>query len=56
VTAVARATIVHQWSDGSAAKFTAACDAEHSDALDQLTTRVLRMYREAVLEPDQAES
>lgn len=52
----ASATIVHTWADGSSAKFVMACDSEHPDAQDQLTARALGMYREAVLEADEAES
>jgi hypothetical protein len=49
-------TIVYQYAHGDAIKLSMSADAEHPDALDELTTRVLKLYREAVAETtDEAE-
>lgn len=53
--AVARAVILHQWASGDAVRLSVHAEAEHPDVYDELTTRVVRMYRETVLEPDASE-
>lgn len=50
-----KAIITHQWSEGVHVQFVMQADGEHPDALDEVASRVLRMYRETVLEPDEAE-
>jgi hypothetical protein len=53
---MANAKIVHHWPDGGHVTLSVHADVEHPDALDHLVTRVLVMYREAVLDPDEADS
>jgi hypothetical protein len=53
---MAKATIVHHWPDGGHVVLTVHAVLEHPDVYDELVTRVVRMYHDAVLDPDEAES
>jgi hypothetical protein len=52
---MARAIIVQQYADGTATKMVMQSDLNHADVYDELVARVLRMYRETCVEPDEAE-